>query len=89
MQDFKLISGTVPKADTGDKEGQKKRRDKIRKLENIYLTKVEKYFKNGVNGFKILFKEQKNKDDYIKKYTVIKPHMVKRIYIDPFHLYTK
>ena len=44
MQDFKLISGTVPKADTGDKEGQKKRRDKIRKLENIYLTKVEKDF---------------------------------------------
>ena len=71
MQDFKLISGTVPKADTGDKEGQKKRRDKIRQLENIYLTKVEKDFKNGVNGFKILFTEQKNKDDFIKKYTVI------------------
>ena len=72
LHDFKNISSKVPPAEKGDKEGQKKRRDKIRRLEEKYLEKVESDFKNGVRGFKTLFVKQENKESYIKQYTTIK-----------------
>lgn len=71
LEDFRKIAESIPKAEKGNKEAQKLRRDKIRQLENKYLDKVEKDFKNGVKGFKIKYSVVENVDKSVKQYTTI------------------
>jgi len=80
LNEFYKIAESVTKAPVGNKEAQKIRRDKIRQLEQKYLDKVEKDFKNGVKGYKVKYEYiiTTNINKYIKDYETIKTAYGKR-----------